>query len=330
MESIVVSSRVRLARNLKDYCFPTKLTKEESTKVKEKISSSILSSNSYISKDFRLLDTNKMKEYEKLSLVEKHLISKEGLDSEKFCALVNSEEDISIMVNEEDHIRLQVINKGLELKKSYDLANKIDDLMEENLDYAFDKKLGYLTSCLSNLGCGMRASVMMHLPILDKTNSIKSISNKLYNMGITIRGFYGEGSEGIGNMFQVSNRFSLGISEEDILEMLNKAINYIFEEELKARENISEMDKQKMKDKVFRSFGILRYGKMISSLEAFELLSNIRYGEETKILQTIGLEKIQDTLEIIQSGNMQRINSKNMTSIERDLERAKMLNKIFS
>lgn len=329
-KSIVISSRIRLARNLENTPFPSMLDEKKANEVKSIISSSILESNSYISKDFNLIDIDKMKEYEKLSLVEKHLISKEMLEGKGSSVLLNNDETVSIMINEEDHIRLQVINRGFDIEKSFDIANKLDDLMEEKLNYAFDSKIGYLTSCLTNIGCGLRASVMMHLPILNKTNKIARLSHNLSKYGMTIRGLYGEGTQGVGNMFQVSNQVSLGLSEEEILNGINIVVGEIIKSELEERENLIKKGKEEFEDVVFRSLGTLKYGKIISSLEAFNLLSNVRCGKEMGIINTIDVSEIQDITETVQSGNIQRILSKNMTSRERDIERAKMLNKVFN
>lgn len=329
-DSIIISNRIRLARNIEKYPFPSLLDKEKSVAIKNMVTDSILNSNSYIAKEFELLDLKKMKNYERLALVEKHLISKEGLELENFCVLVNKNENISIMVNEEDHIRLQVINKGSDIKKSYDLANKIDDLMAESLNYAFNSKLGYLTSCLTNIGCGIRASFMLHLPILNRKDMIKVLADSLSKEGITIRGIYGEGSEGVGNIFQISNSLLLGFSEEEIIETLLSKVSYIIDNELKERERLLANNKEEFQDLMLRSLGILKYGKIISSLEAFNLLSNVRCGKEMGIIDTIDIEEIQKTLENIQTGNIQRILSRNLTPRERDIERAKMLNKIFN
>lgn len=329
-DSIIISNRIRLARNIDKYLFPSLLNKEKSKEIKELIIDSILNSNSYISKEFRLLDIKKMRYYEKLSLVEKHLISKEGLELENFCTLINKDENISIMVNEEDHIRLQVINKGSDIKSSYDLANKIDDLMGEKLNYAFDYNLGYLTSCLTNIGCGLRASFMLHLPILNKNKMIDNLAKNLVSKDITIRGIYGEGTEGIGNIFQISNSLMLGFSEEEIIKRLIDVVEYIVKKELEEREKILSTNKEEFEDLILRSLGVLKYGKIISSLETFDLLSNVRCGKEMGIINTIDTDEIQKTLEKVQTGNIQRIVSKEMTSRERDIERAKMLNVIFN
>lgn len=327
--SIIISNRIRLARNLNKISFPNMLNDISAKDVLSKVTSSIIDSNSYISKEFEVLDLNNMKSYERLSLVEKHLISKEILNEDKGAVLINKDENISIMINEEDHIRLQVINKGFDIKKSYDIASKIDDLMEENLDYAFDQNLGYLTSCITNLGCGLRASIMMHLPGLSKNNKIQDLANVISSYGITIRGFYGEGTEGLGNIYQVSNKSSLGISEEEIIDNLIKVVEKIIETEIKERNSLKNKDIIAFEDVIFKSLGILKYGKLISSLEALKLISNVRCGIEMGIIKNITLNSIEKSMESIQSGNIQRILSKQLNSRERDIERAKILNNIF-
>ena len=326
---IVISSRVRFARNLKDINFPSRLSLEDRKKVVDNVTSSILESNSYISKEFNLVNLNTLKDYEKASLVEKHLISKELINSQEGAALINSSETISIMINEEDHIRLQVIEKGLNIEKCFDIANKIDDLMEEKLTYAFDPKFGYLTSCITNIGCAARVSVMMHLPALTKSNKIPTLSKELSRLSMTIRGIYGEGSEGLSNMYQVSNQGSLGTFEENIIKNISEVVKSIIKSEIKERESLLYKDKEELEDIIYRSFGILKYTKKISTKYALNLLSNVRLGVEMGMIDNISFEKIQEITENIQSGNIQRIFSKNMTPRERDIERAKMLNKLL-
>ncbi|KMT22434.1 protein arginine kinase [Clostridium cylindrosporum] len=328
-ESVVISNRIRLARNLSNMPFPSKLDDTLAKRVEERVTSSIKESNSYISKDFELIKINEIKAYDRLSLVEKHLISKELLNSNKGAALINRDETVSIMINEEDHIRLQVINKGFDIEKSFDLANKIDDLIEESLTYAYDPQYGYLTSCPSNIGTGLRASMMLHLPALSKNGLIQKLSNSIGSFGMTIRGLYGEGSEGFGNMYQVSNQVSLGVSEKDIIEAITNVTNKIIKDEIKARQALISKGKVEFEDSIFRSLGILKYGKLFSAIDALNLLSNVRCGVEMGIINDIELKDINNAIETIQSGNIQRISSKEMTPRERDIERGKILNKLF-
>lgn len=329
-KSIVISSRIRLARNIKDELFPSLLDEVSSKRIIDMVKDSILESNSYISKDFKFINLDKMKSYEKESLVEKHLISKELLESSSPCALINNDETVSIMINEEDHIRLQVINEGFSIDKCFDIANKLDDLIEEKITYEFDSKLGYITSCVTNLGCAMRASVMLHLPYLTKAKKITTLSKVLSKHGMTLRGLYGEGSGGFGNIYQVSNEVSLGISEKNIIDNLKIVVEKIIDSELVERNTFKNKGKEEFEDYIFRSLGILRYVKVITSIEALNLLSNVRCGVEMGIIDSIKLNKIQYASEIVQSGNIQRILSKKISSRERDIERAKMLNRIFN
>ena len=221
MSNEVISTRVRLARNLKDYPFPCRLSEQGRKKVIEKVTSAIRDSNSSIASDFNLIKLDDLTEAQGVSLVERHLVSPEFIsETEGRALLLSKDESMSIMINEEDHIRLQVITDGLSLEQAYDTADKLDTLLDENLEFAFDDKLGYLTQCPTNLGTGMRASVMLHLPALEKSRTIGRIAGNLSKLGLTIRGAYGEGSEPSGSLYQLSNQVTLGISEKAAIENL--------------------------------------------------------------------------------------------------------------
>ncbi|MEE1318682.1 MAG: ATP--guanido phosphotransferase, partial [Ruminococcus sp.] len=210
---VVISTRVRLARNLKNFPFPCKLNLQGREKVVEKVKNAITNSNSSIASDFSFIKMNELTQRQSVSLVERRLVSPEFVnDSEGGALLLSKDESLSIMINEEDHIRLQVITDGLSLEDAYDTADKLDTLLDENLEFAFDEKLGYLTQCPTNLGTGMRASVMLHLPALEKSKAIGRIAGNLSKLGLTIRGAHGEGTEPYGALYQLSNQVTLGIS----------------------------------------------------------------------------------------------------------------------
>ena len=320
-ESTVISTRIRLARNLEGVPFPASL--KDKKPVTEKIRDSILKSNSTLSSDFTFTDLDTLSEQSKVSLAEEHLISPQMLDGNGKSVLINKDKTMSIMLMEEDHIRLQVIKAGLALDEAYDTADKIDDVIEESLDFAFDEKFGYLTACPTNAGTGLRASVMMHLPALTMTQNIGKVIHASTGLGIEVRGLYGEGTKAYGNLYQISNRTTMGLTEKEILEKLKGVVNQIIDMEEKARKLLTDNQKTATEDKIFRSYGILKHARSISSSEARELLSNVMLGTETGILQTNGslspLEcMIKSAPSLIKGG-------KELSPEERDVVRAEFI-----
>lgn len=276
---IVVSTRIRLARNLDKTPFPSILkNKKEAT---EKIKNAVLNSNSTLAKDFDFFDLDNTPPIQKQALAEEHLISPVMCDGNGKSVLISKDKTMSIMLMEEDHIRLQIIKSGLALDEAYSVASKVDDVIEENLTYAFDSDFGYLTACPTNTGTGMRASVMMHLPALTMTENIARVISSAGSLGIEVRGLYGEGTKAYGNLYQISNRMTLGISEEKTLERLKNVVNQITEMENKAR---ASLNKDALSDKVFRSYGTLKYARILSSAEAKALLSDVMLGQNMGIL----------------------------------------------
>ena len=246
---IVVSTRVRLARNILKYPFPNAMDKETLKKAREETESAVMGSNSTLSKDFKVYHMDETDDVKKLVLAEKHLISPELLNKKEASVLINSDESMSVMIMEEDHLRLQVIMGGLKLDEAYELANKVDDVIDENVQYAFDADFGYLTSCPTNTGTGLRASVMMHLPALTMTNSIQRIASSAGSLGIAVRGMYGEGSKAYGSLYQISNQVTMGLSEKEIVEKVKNIVSQIKEHEIQARKKIFENNKDYIRNK---------------------------------------------------------------------------------
>ena len=239
MSNVVISTRVRLARNLKNYPFPCKLSQQGREEVIEKVRDAVKNGNSVLADDFSYIKMSELDPRQSVSLVEKRLVSPEFVsDTAGRALLLSSDERLSIMLNEEDHIRLQVITPGLSLEQAYDTADKLDTLLDERLDFAFDEKLGYLTQCPTNLGTGMRASVMLHLPALEKSNAISRIAGNLSKLGLIIRGAHGEGTEPKGAMYQLSNQITLGISEKAAIENLKNITDQLAAQEEQARERL--------------------------------------------------------------------------------------------
>jgi protein arginine kinase len=321
---VVISTRIRLARNLKDFPFPCKLNSQGREKVIEKVRDAVKKSNSPVASDFSFIKMSELTSSQSVSLVEKRLVSPEFIsDTDGRALLISKDECFSIMINEEDHIRLQVITKGLSLEQAYDTADKLDTLLDENLDFAFDEKLGYLTQCPTNLGTGMRASVMLHLPALEKSRAINRIAGNLSKLGLTIRGAHGEGTEPKGALYQLSNQVTLGISEKAAIENLKNITEQLIAQENQARERLcSSIDIQ---DAISRSLGILRSALVISHDEALKLLSNVRLGIVSKQITDVSTETIDKLMLAVEPATLTVSLNKNLSAHDRDIERAKLI-----
>lgn len=327
--SVAVSTRVRLARNLKDYPFPSRLSQQGGEKVIEKVENAIKNSNSSIASDFSFIKLEDLTPAQCVSLVEKHLVSPEFISNTSGRALMlSSDNSMSIMLNEEDHIRLQVITDGLSLEQAYDTADRLDTLLDESLEFAFDEKLGYLTQCPTNLGTGMRASVMLHLPALEKSRAISRIAGNLSKLGLTIRGAHGEGTEPKGAMYQLSNQVTLGISEKAAIENLKSITQQLVAQENQARERMSKsIDIQ---DAVSRSLGLLRSAIIMTHDEALKLLSNVRFGILSGQFTDITIDTIDRLMLAVEPATLSVDSGKNLTAQERDIQRAKLLRETLS
>ena len=321
---VVISTRIRLARNLKDFPFPCKLNSQGREKVIEKVRDAVKKSNSPVASDFSFIRMSELTSSQSVSLVEKRLVSPEFIsDTDGRALLISKDECFSIMINEEDHIRLQVITKGLSLEQAYDTADKLDTLLDENLDFAFDEKLGYLTQCPTNLATGMRASVMLHLPALEKSRAINRIAGNLSKLGLTIRGAHGEGTEPKGALYQLSNQVTLGISEKAAIENLKNITEQLIAQENQARERLcASIDIQ---DAISRSLGILRSALVISHDEALKLLSNVRLGIVSKQITDVSTETIDKLMLAVEPATLTVALNKNLSAHDRDIERAKLI-----
>lgn len=325
-EGIIISSRIRLARNLKKFVFPSKINKEESLKMLTEVKNAIINDRTPIAKDFKFIEVNNLTNKEKRTLIEHHAIS--PLLSKKLnpCGvLINEDETISIMINEEDHIRIQTVFAGEQINKAWDLANKIDNLLEESVEYAFNENIGYITSCPTNIGSGLRASFMAHIPAIEKAGQLKNLITALGKFGITVRGIYGEGSEGIGGIYQISNQITLGQSEEEIIKNLENAITFVKEQENRFREFFRKKDILTLKDDIYRSYGILKNAYKITAKEAINHLSNIKLGYTIEILAIPKPKKSIYNMII----DVQSVNTENNT-IKEEEARATYLRNVLS
>lgn len=316
-DDIVISSRIRLARNLSDIPFPNAL--KDKAEVTDKIKKSIQKSNS----DFLEYNLNELSMSAKQALAEEHLISPQLAKSKDSYALINKDKTISIMIMEEDHLRLQVITGGYSLDYAFEIADKLDDSLQENLDFAFDEKLGFLTACPTNTGTGLRASVMLHLPALSMTESINKIISSAGKLGIAMRGFYGEGSKADGSFYQISNQITLGESETDIIKRVKNITDQIINLEKQARETLLKTKKNVLEEKLFRSYGILKYTRNISSSEAKSLLSDVLLGQNMGIIEEKG--KLLPMECIIRTEPAMLCGSEELTAQQRDKKRAEAI-----
>ena len=318
---IVISTRIRLARNVNGIPFPQFL--KDKSQLSGEIKDSILKSNSTLAADFSYIELDQVSHSQKLSMAEEHLISPQMLDGNGKSVLINKDKTMSIMLMEEDHIRLQIIKSGLALDEAYETANRVDDVIEESLTYAFDENFGYLTACPTNAGTGVRASVMMHLPALTMTKNMNRVINASTGLGIEIRGLYGEGTSAEGNLYQISNRLTLGLSEAEILEKLKGVVKQIVESEQKARALLMENSKAPLEDRLFRSYGILKYARSISSSEAKERLSDVMLGINMGILPNEG--KLAALECMVKTAPSFISDGKDVSPEERDIKRAEFI-----
>lgn len=324
LSNIVITSRIRIARNLEKYSFPAHSTKEVLKKVQAHISENI--DSSHLFDDFSCYNLDELSEIDSKVLVERHLISK-AFGENRFAKTVyiDSTGVSSIMLNEEDHLRIQCIDAGLELEKLYEKINSIDDNLEGFLDFAFNDNWGYLTSCPTNAGTGIRASVMLHLPAMAMSNLIQKMIPSVLQIGLTIRGIYGEGSEITGNIFQLSNQVTLGHSEQDILQKIKGITQQIVETELNARKDLKKEAKLQISDRVNRAYGILKNARLMGHLEAMELLNVLRLGIDLEILNGFPLRLINDLFVLTRPSNLQSYKGRKLNPAQRDKVRADIL-----
>lgn len=320
---VVISTRVRFARNLRGVPFPAGLSAERrhevSLQVRDALKANITDSEAY---DY--LDMGNMTGRDALSMVERHLISPEFARSGEGSALLLKRDDsVSIMVNEEDHLRIQVMRPGLDLDDAYREADAIDTALDNELHFAFDDRLGYLTQCPTNLGTGMRASIMLHLPALQDRGAIQQLANTVSKLGLTIRGMYGEGSKPEGAIYQLSNQVTLGISEQSAIENLKGIAAQIIREERTAREQW--LRNPRFEDMVWRSLGILQTARLMTHDEFMTLISNLRVGISLGLIQNIGLDTISGLIGDAQPATLMAVARRDMEPAERDVERAKMV-----
>lgn len=322
---IVVSSRVRLARNLRERPFPGWAKKAERIEIVEEILRATESLDELSDRYSEYLQD--LSPLEKNILVERHLISREHASKNAGSAVVmNTRQSLSLMINEEDHLRIQSIQPGLQIDEAYRLANETDNHLEERLDFAYHPVLGYLTACPSNVGTGMRASAMVHLPGLVLSDQINKIINSVNKIGLAVRGLHGEGTEAMGNLFQVSNQTTLGETEEEIMDRLDKVILQVIEHERHSRETLLQRKAVTLLDQIGRAFGILNYAHSITSKEALNMLSIIKLGIDLGLFPTPAMEAVDELFIETQPWHLQKNAQRpKLTPDERDVMRAEII-----
>ncbi len=321
---VVISSRVRLARNLEDFPFPHVLGPEGAGQVEHLVSQVLTDIEGNIGR-LRYMSLTELNSIERQVLIEKHLISPSlgGSIGARGVALA-TDHRFAVMVNEEDHVRIQVLLPGNQLLETHRLAMELDDALEAKLDFAYRESQGYLTACPTNVGTGLRASVMVHLPGLSIMKQAQQVLGALTRLGLAVRGLYGEGSQAFGHMFQVSNQITLGKSEEDILTHLDAVTGQIVEHELQARKLLQDQMPMLLEDKVWRARGTLQNARLLSSEDAMHLLSHDRLGSDLGLLS-----KIKDSFTSLivdtRPGCLQNILDRELDPSQRDEERARLI-----
>lgn len=322
---LVISSRIRLARNLDGFLFPWKASKKDRKSIVSKVHSA--SAPTKALKDSSLfINLDDLDEIDRQFLVERHLISPELASSSQGSAVIISKKElVSIMINEEDHLRIQVMNSGLQLSETWDIINELDSELSKTLNFAFSKKLGYLTVCPTNVGTGIRVSVMLHLPALVYTKQINKVLQATVKLGLAVRGLYGEGSEALGNLFQISNQATLGQSEDEIIAHIIKVIKQVIMYERNQRRYLINNTLKEVEDKVWRSFGILSNARVISSKETIGHLSTLRMGVDLGILDISLRKKLNELMILTQPAHLQKSLERILEPSERDFERANII-----
>lgn len=326
-EPITVSTRIRLARNLSNVPFPGTMSGAQMLETNRKIAETLCNGNSVLSKDLHCIQMDQLQDAEAWAMVERHIVSPNFAKNRANRMLILSgDESISIMLGEEDHIRIQVLLPGFRLAEAYDIADKIDTLLGESLPVAFDEELGFLTECPTNLGTGLRASVMLHLPATENAGEMRKIAETVSKIGLTIRGTYGEGSKCDASLYQLSNQVTLGLTEQAAIQNLTTLAGQIIEKEKKER---AQLNSTALEDYVYRAWGILTNARVLTSKEMMGLVSRVRLGIDCGILH-ITQAQLPMQLLIETQPNMLLAGRKAATPQERDKKRAEIFRNSFA
>ncbi len=322
---IVISSRIRLARNLADFPFIRKCSDTDRVEVETILHKAVAEIDSWQER-VEYVDVSDLSELDRQFLMERQLISREHSEgSGARSVAIDSSEQFSLMINEEDHLRIQVMQSGFDLHTSYDFIDQIDNLIEQNANFAFHARLGYLTACPTNVGTGMRVSVMLHLPALVMTQEIDRVLRSMTKINLAVRGLYGEGSQAMGDFYQISNQVTLGRSERDLIDQISEVVPVIIEYERNAREFLKQESRNELNDKVKRALGILNSAESISSEETMLLLSSVRMGVNLGILDNVQIPTINKLFIHTQPAHLQKLHGMELSSADRNAARAQHL-----
>jgi len=321
---IVLSSRVRLARNVSDVPFTSRSSEGEQQSVLEQFRQASLEAG--ILRRGTMLQIDHLSMLDRAFLQERHLISPQLMNTDLSSGLyLDEREMVSMMVNEEDHFRLQVMQSGLRIQSTWEIIDRIDDQLSDHLKFAFSEQYGYLTACPTNVGTGMRASVLIHLPALVLTKDIDQVIKGIGQVGLAVRGFYGEGTDVLGNLFQVSNQATLGRTEEDIVDNVERFTNQIIDFERQARVTLLSEARHQIEDKIWRAYGLLQNARVLSSQELMSLISAVRLGVSMEIVKTVSIATLNSLMILMQPAHLQKLFRRKMDADERDIRRAEMV-----
>jgi protein arginine kinase len=321
---IVFSSRVRLARNLANSIFPNRATPNEKAQVLERILAAVTGLRQF--KSGLVLKMDEIDDLDKQFLAERYLVSRELAAAGAGSAVVISpDQSMSLMINEEDHIRFQVLLSGFRLRDCYSIAAEIDGELEKRLEYAYSPRLGYLSACPTNVGTGIRVSAMLHLPALILIRQIDQVLQAIIKLGLAVRGLYGEGTEWFGNLFQISNQVTLGRSEEELITSLEKVIRQVVQSEKNARASLVKTRSEALFDKVGRAAGILRNAHIITSRETIDHLSTLRMGIDLSLIENLDRQSVNELFILTQPAHLQKLTGKALDASVRDVQRGTLL-----
>ena len=321
---VAISTRIRLARNINGIPFPSKMTAEQFEKVNSLVRKAIEESEDSIAKKLKYISMDAVPEIERFAMVERHIISKRfALNYQNRAIIISEDESICIMLGEEDHIRIQVLVSDLCLESAYQTANSIDKILCSKLDIAFDNRIGFLTECPTNLGTGLRASVMLHLPVTESKGEIRGLADSISKIGLTVRGMYGEGTKALASLYQVSNQVTLGISEENAIDNLKIIATQLIKKETESRE---QLDILKIEDRAMRSYGILKNARILTSAELLTRASDLLLGASLGVADCFA-----PPMQIIVEGQPYMLMKKygEMSPDSRDIERANMVRNLL-
>jgi protein arginine kinase len=321
---VVVSTRIRLARNLAEFPFTTRIDEAAKADVAARVCGCF--DDLAIPTKLSFIDVTTLDELDRQFLVERQLISRELSEGTGARGVaISKDEDIAIMVNEEDHLRVQVLRSGLTLDECWKSIDEIDDAIEQQVAYAFHDQYGYLTACPTNVGTGIRVSVMMHLPALVQTREIQKVFHALQKINLAVRGLYGEGSQAMGDFYQISNQYTLGMSETQVINRVREVVPMILKYERRAREKMIEEKRQELHDHISRAYGVLSSAQTISSEETMHLLSSVRLGVNLGLIEDVSIPVLNELFIQTQPAHLQKLKQTELDSAERNIARAALL-----